>query len=143
MKIKEKKGFTLVETLVVATIIALLASIGITSYSSLSRQARDNKRRADLENLRSALEQYRGNEPSANGLYPTQIPILLSGTPYINQVPTDPKSDYAYVYCYLSSGSNYEMCAALETVSGSKSCCSSTACGTGTCSYKINPLGVQ
>lgn len=61
-----RKGFTLVELLVVISIIAILSVIGITVFSSAQKSARDAKRRADLQALRLALEQYK----TANGIYP-------------------------------------------------------------------------
>jgi len=59
---KSLKGFTLIEILVVATIIGLLASGAIVSYQQLSKQSRDAKRKTDLEQVRAALEMYRSNE---------------------------------------------------------------------------------
>ena len=59
---KSLKGFTLIEILVVATIIGLLASGAIVSYQQLLKQSRDAKRKTDLEQVRAALEMYRSNE---------------------------------------------------------------------------------
>ncbi|KKU11410.1 MAG: hypothetical protein UX17_C0079G0007, partial [Parcubacteria group bacterium GW2011_GWC2_45_7] len=50
-KLKKSFGFTLIEILVVATIIGLLAAGGFVTYSNLSRQSRDAKRKADLEQI--------------------------------------------------------------------------------------------
>lgn len=62
-----KKGFTFIELLLVVTIIGLILSLSIGSYKNIQGSARDAKRKGDLEQLRSALEQYR----SVNGSYPT------------------------------------------------------------------------
>jgi len=127
-----KKGFTLVEILVVATIIMILAGIGIVSYSTLSKQSRDSRRIADLQNLRSALEFYR----SDNDLYPLidDLDDLVTNG-YLNSIPKDPKMpNQEYIYCSLN-GSEYELCTDLEGVDNSISCCESTY------DYKLTPLG--
>ncbi|MBI4067477.1 type II secretion system protein [Candidatus Gottesmanbacteria bacterium] len=59
-------GFTLIEILVAATIISLLSTIGFISYQATGRIARDAKRKADLQQIRSALEVYK----SVNRVYP-------------------------------------------------------------------------
>ncbi len=138
------KGFTLVEILVVVTIIAILAGIGINSYISLSRQTRDSRRRADLENLRSALEMYR----SENNYYPFALSTLVPDK-YVNAEPIDPKSGANYVYCpspgVPGNQTNYDLCASLEQTNTTATCCSTNnSCGTGvTCNYKLTPLGEQ
>lgn len=62
-----KKGFTLVELLVIIAIIAILSVIGVTVFSGVQKNARDAKRRADLDSIRLALEIYK----SVNGRYPS------------------------------------------------------------------------
>lgn len=143
-----KKGFTMVELLVVATIITLLATLGITTYSSLGRQSRDAKRRGDLENVRSALEQYRTD----NNYYPGNF-LTLVPTKYILVTPSDPRpGTQTYVYCPTPDGSGnmvgYDMCAAMESGGSTTTCCnpSGNACGVGAslqCTYKLTPLGAQ
>jgi general secretion pathway protein G len=136
MKKNQLFGFTLIEILVVVTIIGLLLSGGLISYSQLIKQARDNRRKTDLEQIRSALEMYR----SQNNVYPTiaagdcqnLLPIL---TPFIPKMPDDPRpTPYSY-YC-SSTNTSYTISAYLETVSGS----CGIGCGT-TCTYSVGPYG--
>jgi prepilin-type N-terminal cleavage/methylation domain-containing protein len=131
------KAFTMVELLVVATVIALLAAIGAISYSSFMKQSRDSKRKSDLEKIRSALEMYR----SDNDYYPGSLPTL---TPYIPVTPSDPKSGYTYNYCPVGVApnyTNYSICSYLESPGRTvKTCCSN--CGD-TCYYKLSPLGEE
>lgn len=71
-KISNIKSFTLIEILVVATIIALLASGGAVVYTQLNRASRDAKRKADLEQIRLALELFRdemGRYPVSDVFY--------------------------------------------------------------------------
>lgn len=54
---KIKKGFTLLEMLVVIGIIAILVTLGFASYSTVQKKARDAKRRGDLSAMQKVLEQ--------------------------------------------------------------------------------------
>ncbi len=74
------RGFTLVELMVVVIIMAMLAAIvlGISGYAS--RKSAESRARADLENIRTALEEYRMDE----GRYPGTI---SSGNNPLNFTP--------------------------------------------------------
>jgi len=61
-----KKGFTLVELLVTITIIGILASIGLNTFTSAQKKSRDAKRKAHLRQIVDALEAYNND----NGEYP-------------------------------------------------------------------------
>jgi len=67
------RGFTLVELLVVMSIVAILATLGMTIYSTVLKNSRDSKRQADLAtHIQPALEQY-----FADQLY---YPVLGTGS---------------------------------------------------------------
>ncbi len=51
-------GFTLVELLVVMTIIAILAAVGLGNYTRSLSRGRDANRRSNLKTIQNALEQY-------------------------------------------------------------------------------------
>lgn len=73
---KNDKGFTLIELLVVISIVALLATVAIVAMNNARMESRDNKRKADIRQVASALEvyfdefeQYPFNGPSGSGGY--------------------------------------------------------------------------
>ncbi|MFA5770471.1 MAG: type II secretion system protein GspG [Patescibacteria group bacterium] len=137
-----KKSFTLIEILVVVTIIVLLTATAVVTYTAFLKQSRDAKRKADLEQVRAAVEMYRSN----NNTYPvgswSNLSVLTSGTVYIQSVPTDPKNS-TYIYYYNGSLSDYTLAAQFENTS---SCTSGApggnSCGAGNpCNYCVGPYG--
>lgn len=132
-------GFTLIELLVTVSIIIILLSIAVVNYRSVNQRSRDGKRKADLEQIRSAIEVYRvdcGQYPSgitfgSSGLNGTGVGSC-SGS-YMRPVPQDPlNSAQAYVYYYNRiSNSTYNLCANLELgrVGNDPNCQVTVACG--------------
>lgn len=53
-----KKGFTLIELLVAISIIAVLSTIGLSTFSGVQKSARNSVRKNDLTTLATALEIY-------------------------------------------------------------------------------------
>jgi len=69
MKQEYSRGFTLVEMLIVITIIGILSGIGLVHYQNVRAAARDARRKSDLAYIRLALALYEED----NGSYP--IPV--------------------------------------------------------------------
>ena len=82
----KEKGFTFVEIMVTAAIIAVLAAVGMVSYENANKKVRDGRRKADLEQIRVALEMYK----SDNTYYPDALASINVGTTYINPMPVPP-----------------------------------------------------
>lgn len=79
------RGFTLMELLVVMTVIALLASIGLVGYRHSVKAAKEAVLRENLFILNHALEQYKADR----GRYPTSI-AQLRDRQYVREIPVDP-----------------------------------------------------
>lgn len=130
---KNQKGFTLIELLVAMTIIAILAGLALVSFQGARRSARDGKRKADLEQIRSALEMFRADE----GSYPGALSSLGD---YIDPLPSDPLASRSYQYGRpVGSTSTYILCASLEIDTGDSFADCGGDCDTG-CNYQVkNP----
>ncbi len=130
-----KKGFTLLELLVVISLIGLLTTIAVVSFQGTNQRARDGKRKADLEQIRTALEISRSN--SGTNTYPTALSELVTEL-YLTVLPTDPKT-FTYVYSPGSDFRTYTLCVHLEQGDTSDACGGTAACGA-VCNYSTkNP----
>ncbi len=101
-----RSGFTLIELLVVISIIAILSTIGLAVFINVQKNARDAKRRQDLDAISKALTLYYNNAgfyppPGNVGTGSFYCGITISSwsnciilqqaiAPYMSQVPYDP-----------------------------------------------------
>mgnify|MGYP001561295855 CR=1 FL=1 len=108
----KSKGFTLIELLVVITIIAILSLIGLVTYSNIQQNARDSKRKLDIDAIAKALESnYTTNSATP---YPAVAGSMFVG----GTIPTNPSTGgVAYVYPTVAS-SSWTVCASLEKSTG-------------------------
>ncbi len=89
----KRKGFTLVEIMIVVAIIALLAAIAIPNLMSAKRTANTAAAKANIRALSTAAEVYATGH---NGTYPTSAEVV----PYIASAATlcdATVQGYAYV----------------------------------------------
>ena len=87
------RGFSLIELLVVVSIISLLSTIVISSLDIQRQRARDAVRKSDLRQIHNALELYY----VATGGYPNSLPDLAD-LPDITFIQRDPLTDFDYQY---------------------------------------------
>jgi prepilin-type N-terminal cleavage/methylation domain-containing protein len=125
---KKYQGFSLVELLVVISLMAILMALASVSFTAAQRRARDAKRRADISAVQKGFEQYFAQ----TGTYAACATMGGSTTYFPSGLPTDPRNDATAGYVYTSScnASAYCYCALLElTGSGNaNSQASSTTC---------------
>ncbi len=101
---RRQGGFSMIELLVVATLIIILTMIGLVSYSKTLVNSRNARRKADLEVMRQALVLYKldnGRYPNQQGVHAEAVTI---GSSYLQTAPLDPKNDATYFYQYDGTG---------------------------------------
>ena len=82
---RTQAGFTLVELLVVMSLIVILAGLGLSLYGSSITRSKEAVLKEDLFRMRDALDQYRADK----GTYPPTLDSLVSDG-YLRRVPNDP-----------------------------------------------------
>src|SRR3989344_689692 len=101
---KSQKGFTLVELLVVIAIIGILATLLLLQLGVARQRARDAKRIADVNQVRTALELSFDD----NGLYPVQATYAGLASvlvpKYLTLLPVDPLNVSPHLYGYAFLG---------------------------------------
>ncbi len=78
-------GWTLVELLVVISLIMILATIGLAQYRNSVTAAREAVLKEDLFRMREAIDQYYADK----GEYPSSLDLLVSEG-YLREIPVDP-----------------------------------------------------
>ncbi len=84
------RGFTLIEVLIVLTLVVVLASIGMATYSNSVRRAREAVLKEDLFRMRDAIDQYYADKNK----YPQALQDLVTDG-YLREIPKDPITDSA------------------------------------------------
>lgn len=133
-----KKGFTLLELLVVISIIGILIAMGSVAFSTAQKRARDAKRRADIKAISNAFEQFYADN---NSVYDATCANMWGATYFPGGAPTAPKTGDLYSFSphgCSSTTTTYCVCAKLDdTTSGNAS---ANDCTTGTGFYCLQQL---
>ena len=87
---KPERGFTLIELIIVMTIIGLLTAIAIPSYLNSVRKAREAVLREDLHTMRNAIDSYTVDKEQA----PQSLDDLVQAG-YLKSLPIDPMTNKA------------------------------------------------
>lgn len=113
---KNKKGFTLVEILIVVAIIGILSSVALVGLGPLQKKGRDTRRLADMRSLQAALEIYFANNskyPAATGDDISTLKTAVSPS-IVKSFPVDPLGGRKYHYWTDANGTVYVLGADLE-----------------------------
>lgn len=137
-----RKGFSLIELLVVTTIIAVILSAVVVSFQRANQSARDAKRKSDITELKGILENYRletGEYPdtalglsgstydeSGDGTFLEALSPNYKSRPYADPLPGQADLFYYRYQKHSLPGCQYELGARMEA-SDSQPCPS--ACG--------------
>jgi len=115
-----RKGFTLVELLVVVVVLAVLAAIVLPKFMNASTRSRESALRSDLKLMRNAVSLFQtdtsyypasladlaATSAPANGLDSAGNTQAITAAdwhgPYLESIPNDPVSGSAFTYGVLS-----------------------------------------
>lgn len=84
-RLLKQRGFTLLEMVMVMTIIVILAVIGVTNYQQVQLKARETLLKEDLHAMRKLIDQYEADREKLPG---SLDDLVSSG--YMREVPMDP-----------------------------------------------------
>ncbi len=127
---KQKQAFTLVELIVVITILAILWTIAFISLQWYSKDARDSIRISDVSNMKTSLELFHLDAgkyplPDDNQIvdYGTETlwyqwdfwsTVISSLSRSISEVPTDPLTEKKYIFSVANNKNEFEILSLLE-----------------------------
>ncbi|MFK7779715.1 MAG: fibrinogen-like YCDxxxxGGGW domain-containing protein [Candidatus Gracilibacteria bacterium] len=129
IKLKNTKAFTLVELIVVITILSILGTIAFVSLQGYSADARDSARTSDMSRIKTSLElfqldagkypettdpleiTYKGGVVWTQGTFGNQT---FSNVGKLDKIPTDPLTDKKYIYSTTSTKQEFQLAGILE-----------------------------
>jgi general secretion pathway protein G len=97
------RGFTLIEIIIVFTLIGILVGLALPEYKYSLRKARETVLKTDLFEFRKLINQYYNDK----GKYPPSLRTLVDDG-YLRQIPIDPVTHSADTWVEIREQPNYE-----------------------------------
>ena len=110
MVIFNKKGFTLVELLVVISIIATLTAILLPNLMGARERASDSKKKQDLMAIKNSLRLFYNDTQN----YPNTNAAGL-GTTLVSYMPSISGIGFTYSYNSTNSGDGFQLCVLVDS----------------------------
>jgi general secretion pathway protein G len=85
---RNQRGFTLIELMIVITIIAILAAIAIPMYQAIILRSKETVLKNNLHEMRTTIDQYTADKKKA----PQSLQDLVDAG-YYRELPIDPITD--------------------------------------------------
>lgn len=82
---KGRSGFTLIELMIVVSLVGILATLAIPSFRTATLKAREATLKRDLYIFRDSIDQFRADQ----GRYPSSLDELVE-MDYLRAIPVDP-----------------------------------------------------
>ncbi|MFA7300922.1 MAG: prepilin-type N-terminal cleavage/methylation domain-containing protein [Candidatus Shapirobacteria bacterium] len=120
------KAFSLVELLVVISIIAIISAFTLPNFMGARERARDSSRISDMSAIKNSLRMYYNDHQS----YPLQIGGTL-GVDMVSYMPSILNLGYTYEYFSQNNGDGFLLKLKLDSGQGDDDIESQTKCGVG------------
>jgi general secretion pathway protein G len=94
---RKQKGFTLIELIVVMTIVSLLLTLAAPRYFRSIERSKETVLKANLAGTRDALDKFHAD----TGRYPDQLAELVAKH-YLRTLPWDPVADSSELWVIIA-----------------------------------------
>ena len=105
----QRPGFTLIEMIIVFTLIGILVGLGLPQYQTAARRAREAVLKEDLFQFRKLIDQYYLDKRK----YPTSLQTLVEEN-YLRTIPVDPITNSATTWVEVRETPSPDEIATLE-----------------------------
>lgn len=97
------RGFTLIEIIIVFTLIGILVGLGLPQYKTSIKRAREAVLKEDLFTMRKLIDQYYNDK----GKYPASLQTLVDEG-YLRKIPVDPMTNSAETWVEIREVPTWE-----------------------------------